>query len=89
MKDLTARQREIYSWIVKFVEDHLHIPSLHQIGRQFGIRNHNAVGEHLQRLDSKGIIEYRSPAPGAPKRIKFLKIRFRAVRVRSTHQVAT
>lgn len=82
MKGLTERQREIYSWMLEFFIDHQRMPSEREIGDKFGIRHHNAVGEHLRRLESKGMIKLESAGPGARSRVKFVKVRFRAVRVR-------
>lgn len=52
MKDLTPRQRAILVWLAAQPL----VPTLREIGRQFGIASTNGVNDHLVCLEKKGAI---------------------------------
>ncbi len=56
MKDLTARQREIFDYIKKSVVKMGRPPSLREIGEKFGINSTNGVRSALEALERKGFI---------------------------------
>lgn len=53
---LTRRQRQIYDYIVDFVDKNGYSPSLEEIGREFGLASVATVHKHIQHLVSKGFL---------------------------------
>jgi repressor LexA len=53
---LTARQREIYDFLLKTIREKGYAPSIPEIGRQFKIASTNGVADHLKALERKGYI---------------------------------
>ncbi|GAB4223369.1 MAG: transcriptional repressor LexA [Acidobacteriota bacterium] len=53
---LTRRQREIYDFIRRFIEEKGYAPSLEEIGRAFGLRSAATVHKHVTNLVRKGMI---------------------------------
>src|SRR5438309_2243432 len=57
---LTARQREIYSFIRSKIQGRGYGPTVREIGNQFQIKSPNGVMCHLKALQRKGLI-HREP----------------------------
>lgn len=57
MKDLTARQQEILSFIENYQWRNRYWPSIREIQDKFGFKSTNAVMGHLRALEKKGMIE--------------------------------
>jgi repressor LexA len=53
---LTDRQREIYEFIRKKIEQRGYGPTVREIGEGFGIKSPNGVMCHLKALEKKGLI---------------------------------
>lgn len=53
---LTRRQREIYNFIKRYIEDNDFAPSLEEIARQFRIASLNAIYKHLNALEQRGYL---------------------------------
>lgn len=53
---LTARQKEIYDFLLKTIREKGFAPSIHEIGRRFEIASTNGVSDHLKALEKKGYI---------------------------------
>ena len=53
---LTRRQREIYDFICKFVEENGFSPSLEEIGARFDLASVATVHKHVQHLVAKGML---------------------------------
>jgi repressor LexA len=53
---LTARQQNVYDFIVKMMGDHGYPPTRAEIARALGFRSPNAAEEHLRALERKGAI---------------------------------
>lgn len=53
---LTRRQREVYDYIVEFVEENGYSPSLEEIGSHFDLASVATVHKHVQHLVSKGFL---------------------------------
>lgn len=64
---LTARQRQIYDFIVERVQSGNLTPSMREIGSNFGIVSTNGVARHLEALQKKGWVEL---VPGKARAIK-------------------
>jgi repressor LexA len=56
MEELTDRQREILSFIVKETEARGFPPTIREIGEQMDIRSTNGVNDHLKSLERKGYL---------------------------------
>src|SRR5262245_61978424 len=53
---LTRRQREIYDFVRRFVDEKGYSPSLEEIGRAFGLASVATVHKHVQHLVEKGLL---------------------------------
>ena len=56
MKALTAKQQQIYDYIVSFTEEHGYPPSVREIGEYVGLKSPSTVHFHLKGLQSAGLI---------------------------------
>jgi repressor LexA len=56
MKELTARQKEIYDYLVEYYRENGYPPTIREIGFRFGIRSTKGVVDHLTALERKGYI---------------------------------
>lgn len=56
MKELTARQKEIFDYLVEYYRENGYPPTIREIGFQFGIRSTKGVVDHLTALERKGFI---------------------------------
>lgn len=57
--DLTKRQREVLSFIIKHQQEHGAPPSQREVAQEFGFRSTTAVADHLRALRRKGYLEHR------------------------------
>lgn len=82
--ELTARQREIYDFILAYRRENGCSPSIPEIQQRFGIRSPNGVAGHLRALEAKGAIrlsnrgsrriDVPAEAPPAPARLFALPV---------------
>ena len=56
MKQLTAKQQQIYDYIVSFADEHGYPPSVREIGEFVGLKSPSTVHFHLKGLQSAGLI---------------------------------
>ncbi len=56
MKQLTAKQQQIYEYIIAFTDDHGYPPSVREIGEHVGLKSPSTVHFHLKGLQSAGVI---------------------------------
>jgi repressor LexA len=56
MEELTERQREILTFIVKETEARGFPPTIREIGEEMDIRSTNGVNDHLKALERKGYL---------------------------------
>ncbi|SAY38594.1 SOS-response repressor and protease LexA (EC 3.4.21.88), partial [Candidatus Synechococcus spongiarum] len=74
---LTAAQQELYDWIVEFLNDHGHAPSIRQMMEAMGLRSPAPIQSRLRYLQKKGWIQWQpgrartlqlktAPATGIP-----------------------
>ena len=56
MKQLTAKQQQIYDYIVSFTDEHGYPPSVREIGEYVGLKSPSTVHFHLKGLQSAGLI---------------------------------
>jgi repressor LexA len=77
---LTARQQEIWNYLVEYVDQHGYPPTVREIGEQVGLASPSTVHAHLANLERAGLLrrdptkpraleligrERREPAPAA------------------------
>ncbi len=53
---LTPRQREIYEYVVAYIESYGHSPTYQEIADNFGLLSLATVHEHLTNLERMGLI---------------------------------
>ena len=53
---LTARQKEIYDFLLRMIREKGYAPSIPEIGARFKIASTNGVADHLKALEKKGYI---------------------------------
>ena len=56
MKQLTAKQQQIYDYIIAFTDEHGYPPSVCEIGEYVGLKSPSTVHFHLKGLQSAGLI---------------------------------
>lgn len=56
MRELTAKQQQIYDYIVSFSGEHGYPPSVREIGEHVGLKSPSTVHFHLKGLQSAGLI---------------------------------
>ncbi|GAB4303668.1 MAG: transcriptional repressor LexA [Desulfuromonadia bacterium] len=71
MDDLSPRQREVLSFIRRFIQDHSYPPSLRDISAALGISGNRAVLSHLAALEGAGYIRRE---PGSSRGITLREI---------------
>src|SRR5215472_18192839 len=54
MLPLTARQKDIYEYLLKTIREKGYAPSIPEIGAKFKIASTNGVSDHLKALEKKG-----------------------------------
>jgi repressor LexA len=54
--ELTARQKQIYDFLVRTIREKGYAPSIPEIGAKFKIASTNGVSDHLKALERKGYI---------------------------------
>ncbi len=66
-RPLTARQQNVYDFIVKTMTEFGYPPTRAEIAKALGFRSPNAAEEHLRALDRKGVIRM---IPGTSRGIR-------------------
>ncbi|ABM76236.1 SOS function regulatory protein, LexA repressor [Prochlorococcus marinus str. NATL1A] len=56
---LTTAQQELYDWLVDFIEDHHHSPSIRQMMQAMGLRSPAPIQSRLRHLQQKGWIKWQ------------------------------
>lgn len=56
MKNFTAKQQQIYDFIVEFQKEHGYPPSIREIGDHVGLKSPSTVHFHLKGLEAAGVI---------------------------------
>ena len=56
LSHLTARQRQIYDFLLRTIREKGYAPSILEIGARFKIASTNGVSDHLKALEKKGYI---------------------------------
>tara|TARA_Y100001968_G_scaffold72930_1_gene64355 strand:+ start:472 stop:1080 length:609 start_codon:yes stop_codon:yes gene_type:complete len=56
---LTTAQQELYEWLVDFIHDHHHSPSIRQMMQAMGLRSPAPIQSRLRHLQEKGWIKWQ------------------------------
>jgi repressor LexA len=70
MMELTKAQQELYDWLVDYIRDNQHAPSIRQMMQAMNLKSPAPIQSRLEHLRSKGFIEW---AEGKARTIKILK----------------
>ncbi len=70
MEPLTEAQQELYDWLVDYIHQHQHAPSIRQMMRAMNLRSPAPVQSRLEHLRSKGYIDWTD---GQARTIRILK----------------
>ncbi len=70
MEPLTGPQRELYEWLVEFMHENQHAPSIREMMRAMGLRSPAPIQSRLEHLRKKGYIEWEK---GQARTIRILQ----------------
>ncbi len=56
MQPRTKRQREILTFIIRFIEEHGYEPSYQQIANNLGVNSKGGIAKHIEALERQGLI---------------------------------
>src|SRR5437899_3421826 len=62
---LTARQQEIWNYLVEYVDRHGYPPTVREIGEQVGLASPSTVHAHLANLERAGLLKRDPTKPRA------------------------
>jgi repressor LexA len=68
--ELTKAQQELYNWLVDYIRDNQHAPSIRQMMLAMDLKSPAPIQSRLEHLRKKGFIEW---AEGKARTIKILK----------------
>jgi repressor LexA len=68
--ELTKAQKELYDWLVDYVRENQHAPSIRQMMQAMDLKSPAPIQSRLEHLRNKGFIEW---AEGKARTIKILK----------------
>ena len=54
---LTKKQKEVYDFIDRFVQEHQHSPSFEEIGKGLKLNSLATVHKHISNLERKGLLK--------------------------------
>ena len=58
MEALTPAQKELYDWLVNYIQEHQHSPSIRQMMRAMKLKSPAPIQSRLEHLKNKGYIEW-------------------------------
>ena len=62
---LTARQQEIWQYLVRYVDEHGYPPTVREIGDAVGLASPSTVHAHLANLERAGLLKRDPTKPRA------------------------
>jgi repressor LexA len=68
--ELTKAQQQLYDWLVEYIREHQHAPSIRQMMQAMELKSPAPIQSRLEHLRNKGFIEW---AEGKARTIKILK----------------
>ena len=79
--DLTRAQQELYNWLVEYIRDNQHAPSIRQMMLAMSLKSPAPIQSRLEHLRNKGFIEW---SEGKARTIKILKFAVSGVPIHGT-----
>ena len=70
METLTDAQQELYDWLVDYIREHQHSPSIRQMMRAMGLKSPAPIQSRLDHLKNKGYIAWNE---GEARTIRLLQ----------------
>jgi repressor LexA len=70
METLTEVQQQLYDWLIDYIKQNQHSPSIRQMMRAMGLRSPAPIQSRLEHLRSKGYIDWTE---GRARTIRILK----------------
>ena len=70
METLTDAQQELYDWLVDYIREHQHSPSIRQMMRAMGLKSPAPIQSRLEHLKTKGYIGWNE---GEARTIRLLQ----------------
>ena len=70
MEALTEVQQQLYDWLIEYIRENQHSPSIRQMMRAMGLRSPAPVQSRLEHLRAKGYIDWTE---GRARTIRILK----------------
>jgi repressor LexA len=70
MEALTDAQQELYDWLVDYIREHQHSPSIRQMMRAMGLKSPAPIQSRLDHLRKKGYIDW---SEGQARTIRILQ----------------
>lgn len=58
MQPLTTAQQELYDWLVDYIQENQHSPSIRQMMRAMGLKSPAPIQSRLEHLRTKGYIDW-------------------------------
>lgn len=58
MEALTDAQQELYNWLIDYIREHQHSPSIRQMMRAMGLKSPAPIQSRLEHLRKKGYIDW-------------------------------
>ncbi|WP_310428782.1 transcriptional repressor LexA [Chamaesiphon sp. VAR_48_metabat_135_sub] len=68
--ELTKAQQQLYDWLVEYIREHQHAPSIRQMMQAMELKSPAPIQSRLEHLRNKGFIEW---SEGKARTIKILK----------------
>lgn len=59
MQPRTRRQKEVFDYLLRYIENHGYVPSYQQIARHLGVSSKAGVAKHIEALENQGLISRR------------------------------
>ncbi len=72
MEPLTAAQQELYDWLVNYIDQYQHAPSIRQMMRAMNLKSPAPVQSRLEFLRAKGYIDW---TPGQARTLRIVHAR--------------
>jgi repressor LexA len=79
MQPLTTAQKELYDWLVDYIREHQHSPSIRQMMRAMDLKSPAPIQSRLEHLRNKGYIDWTE---GRARTIRLLESVHQGVPIR-------
>lgn len=79
MQPLTTAQKELYDWLVDYIREHQHSPSIRQMMRAMNLKSPAPIQSRLEHLRNKGYIDWTE---GRARTIRLLESVHQGVPIR-------